>query len=127
MKAADTIDACLHHPEQTQPLLKQHQQQITRALKTFSWLIHRFNSPAIYQLFQAPNNRWRIQEAIISLLSGDVYGNTPIHRPLLLFKVIYYLTSLGSLPKSWSAYLRRKRNTRLIFSGGTTPQDHLDS
>jgi flavin-dependent dehydrogenase len=127
MKAADTIDACLRHPKQAQQLLKQHQQQITRALKTFSWLIHRFNSPAIYQLFQAPNNRWRIQEAIISLLSGDVYGNTPIQRPLFLFKVIYYLTSIASLPRSWGAYLRRKRNTRLIFTGGTTPQDHLDS
>jgi len=126
MKAADTIDACLRQPEQTPLLLRQHEQRILRALKTFSWLIHRFNSPAIYRLFKSPNNRWRIQEAIISLLSGDVFDNTPIQRPLFLFKMIYYLTSITIIHKSWAAYLRRRRNTRLVFTGGTTPQDHLE-
>lgn len=126
MKAADTIDACLRQPQQRQYLLKQHEQQMLKGLKTFSWLIHRFNSPAIYQLFQTPKNNWRIQEAIVSLLSGDVFDSTPIQRPLLLFKIIYYITSISMLPASLGSYLRRKRNTKLRFTGGTTPQDQLE-
>jgi flavin-dependent dehydrogenase len=125
--AADTVNECLNAPERSTVLLRQYARKINEALKTVSWLIHRFNSPVIYSLFKVPRNDFRMKEAIISLLSGDVYSDTPIRKPLLVFKLIYYITCLGMLPKAWEHQLRRRRNISMIFSGGTTPQDQVES
>lgn len=125
--AADTVSACLEAPERADALLRHYTRKIDRALKTFSWLIYRFNSPVLYNLFKAPRNDFRMKEAIISLLSGDVYRDTPIRRPLLVFKLIYYVTCLVMLPKTLAHQLRRRRNIPMIFQGGTTPQDQIES
>lgn len=125
VKAADAIDACLDEPESSHMILGQYREQITQALKTFSWLIHRFNSPAIQKLFMAPSNQWRIQESLISLLAGDLYRDTPVQKGLKLFKLIYYITFLKNLPSAWATHRRRKKNIGLVFAGGTTEQDRL--
>lgn len=124
--AAETIDACLINPENSQNLLNQYRSKIDDALKTFSWLIHRFNSPVIHKLFMAPGNNFRIQEGIISLLAGDLYRDTPVKSRLFMFKIIYYIMCLFHFPDTLASYRRRKRNIRIIFSGGTTAQDALD-
>jgi len=126
VKAVDAIDACLDEPESSHMILGQYREQITEALKTFSWLIHRFNSPAVQKLFMAPSNQWRIQESLISLLAGDLYRDTPVQKGLKLFKLIYYITFLKNLPSAWATHRRRKKNIRLIFAGGTTEQDQLE-
>jgi len=120
VSAAETIDACLMNPENNQNLLKQYRSKIDDALKTFSWLIHRFNSPVIHKLFMAPGNNFRIQESIISLL------DTPVKSRLFMFKIIYYIMCLFHFPDTLALYRRRKRNIKMIFSGGTTAQDTLD-
>lgn len=126
VSAAEIIDACLMKPENSQNLLKQYKSKIDDALKTFSWLIHRFNSPVIHKLFMAPGNNFRIQEGIISLLAGDLYRDTPVKSRLFMFKIIYYVMCLFHFPGTLASYRRRKRNIRIIFSGGTTAQDMLD-
>jgi flavin-dependent dehydrogenase len=126
ISAVEAIDTCLQQPQAREQALRQHQQHVDGALKTFSWLIHRFNSPAIRKLFMAPSNQWRIQESLISLLAGDLYRNTPVQKGLKLFKLIYYITFIRNLPQAWAAHRRRKRNIKLHFSGGTTAQDNLD-
>jgi len=124
--AATIIDSCLDNPSASRKLLQQHKSKIDNALKTFSWLIHRFNSPVIHKLFMAPANNLRIQEAIISLLAGDLYRDTPVRSRLFMFKIIYYLMCLKNIPASLASYRRRKRNIATVFSGGTTAQDILD-
>ena len=124
--AATTIDACLGNPHASRKLLQQHKSKIDNALKTFSWLIHRFNSPVIHKLFMAPANNWRIQQAIISLLAGDLYRDTPVRSRLFVFKIIYYLMCLKNIPASMASYRRRKKNISTTFTGGTTAQDMLD-
>ncbi len=126
VKAADAIEQCLQQPARSQQILAQYKAGITQALKTFSWLIHRFNSPAIQKLFMSPSNQWRIQESLISLLAGDLYRDTPVQKGLTLFKFIYYITFLKNLPAAWATHRRRKRNIQLYFTGGTTEQDHLE-
>ena len=106
--------------------LKQYKSKIDDALKTFSWLIHRFNSPVIHKLFMAPGNNFRIQEGIISLLAGDLYRDTPVKSRLFMFKVIYYIMCVFHFPATLASYRKRKRNIRMIFSGGTTAQDLID-
>jgi len=79
--AAETLDACLASPERRDALLAAHRRRMLRGLRTFSWLIHRFNSLPMRRLFMAPRNDFRMKEAIISLLAGDVFRDTPIHGP----------------------------------------------
>jgi flavin-dependent dehydrogenase len=126
VNAAETIDVCLRNPLNSQNLLKQYKSEIDDALKTFSWLIHRFNSPVIHKLFMAPGNNFRIQEGIISLLAGDLYRDTPVKSRLFMFKIIYYIMCVFHFPATLASYRKRKRNIRMIFSGGTTAQDQLD-
>ncbi len=126
VSAAEIIDACLNNPQNSQNLLKQHKAKIDGALKTFSWMIHRFNSPVMHKLFMAPGNNFRIQECIISLLAGDLYRDTPVKSRLFMFKVIYYIMCVFHFPATLASYRRRKRNIRMVFSGGTTAQDQLD-
>ena len=58
----------------------------------------RFNlfwtSPAMRKLFMAPRNHLRMQEALLSLLAGDLFRGTPIHWSLRAFKAVYYATTL---------------------------------
>ena len=122
---ADTVDACLRDPAAAPQALREFERRVRRGLRTVSWFIYRFTSPAMRRLFMNPRNTFRIEEAVISLLAGDVFRKTPIGLPLTLFKAIYLTTSATLLPKTWAAYRRRKRNTQVQFVGGTTSQDPL--
>jgi hypothetical protein len=42
-------------------------------------------------LFMEPRNFFRMREAVLSLLSGDVFDHSPIRARLLLFKAVYYI------------------------------------
>jgi hypothetical protein len=44
-------------------------------------------------LFMAPRNVMRMQEAVLSLLSGDVFHHSPIRSRLLLFKGVWHMKS----------------------------------
>ena len=125
--AADAVDSLLRDPSMSRKPLKAFESKISKALKTFSWLIFRFNSPAMQKLFMAPGNQYQIKEALISLLAGDLYRDTPVESRLRMFKLIYYLTFIANFPKAWSNYRRRKRNVNNVFRGGTTAQDREES
>ncbi len=73
----------------------------------------------------SPSNQWRIQESLISLLAGDLYRDTPVQKGLNIFKIIYYISFIKNLPGAWATHRRRKKNIKLMFTGGTTEQDNL--
>ena len=89
---ADAVSACLH---QSGPLAARARRgfeaDMRDALARFSWYIYRINRPAMRDLFMAPRNPFRVQEAMLSLLSGDVFGHSPIGPRLALFQGLYYL------------------------------------
>ena len=120
---AEAVDAWLRDPASAGPALRRFDRQVRRGIKTVSWFIYRFTSPAMQRLFMAPRNAFRIKQAIISMLAGDVFRDTPIRTPLSLFKSVYYGTSAALLSRAWAAYQSRKLNVGLRFTGGTTPQD----
>jgi len=122
-RAADAVDQCLAHPARAPRILRAYERQVRRAVKRFSWMIYRFNSPAMRRLFMAPRNALHMEQAVISLLAGDVYRNTQVQWSLRAFKTVYYITFIANLPRALGFYLRRRRNARLRFTGGTTPQD----
>jgi flavin-dependent dehydrogenase len=90
---ADVVTACLHQPTEANRTLHRFETDMQGALATFSWYIYRVNTPAMRDLFMAPRNFFRMQEAMLSLLSGDVFDRSPIHSRLMLFKAIFYIKS----------------------------------
>jgi flavin-dependent dehydrogenase len=92
--AVDAVTACLHRPgAAADRALRRFEAQVDGALARFSWYIYRINTPAMRDLFMAPRNYLRMEEAMLSLLSGDVFGRSPIRSRLLLFKGLYYIKS----------------------------------
>jgi flavin-dependent dehydrogenase len=106
---ADTIETCLDRPAQAGAALKRFDAMIRRGPGVFSWLIYRVTTPAIRALFMAPSNRFRVQEALISVLAGDIYRRTPWRARLLIFQAIYYAKSVWLLKQTVAAWFRRRR------------------
>lgn len=121
--AADTVDNVLRNPARERSLQRLYRKENSRGLATLSWFIFRFTSPAMRKLFANPRNDWQLEQAIISMLSGDVYRDNGVHWRINVFKVIYGLTAMGILGEQARSYLFRRRQTRAAFTGGTTDQD----
>jgi flavin-dependent dehydrogenase len=121
--AADVVDGSLRHPAREHALQRAYERQIVRGLRTLSWFIYRFTSPAMRKLFANPRNDWQLEQAMISMLAGDVFRDNGVHWRLRVFKLIYFMTALGDLKEQARSYLWRRSQTRAVFTGGTTSQD----
>ncbi len=91
---ADAVEDCLKAPAQAASRLKRYEKQARRGLAAFTWYIYRIRMPAFRNLFMSPRNYFRIEEAVLSLLAGDVFGRSPIGVRLLAFKLIYYVNKV---------------------------------
>lgn len=107
---ADTVDACLRHPELAGKALKKFDKTMRIGPKEFSWFIYRVTNPTLRNMFMSPRNIFRVQEALLSVLAGDVYGKTPIHGPLRVFKGLYYAASMLNFRRTLKAWRMRKHN-----------------
>jgi len=112
MFAADVVDGLLKNPADANKLLKDYDRTIRYGLKTFSWFIYRITQPAMRKMFMMPQNRFRVEEGILSLLSGDIFGDTKIKFPLFMFKVIYRISYLMNWRVNRDAYSRRLDSLR---------------
>ena len=108
---ADTVDTCLTDSQKAPRALKAFDASMHRGPKVFSWFIYRLTTPAFRDLFMRPRN-FKIQEAVLSVLAGDVFRDTPFGGRLLMFKTLYYLKSIFNLPVSFQAWRRRKQAIR---------------
>ncbi len=87
-------------------------------------VIYRFTSPPMHRLFMEPKNTFHMQEAVISVLAGDLFRDTPLKLPLTLFKALYYSMFTLHFVSSWRGYMRRRRNAKAVFTSDTT-QDEI--
>jgi flavin-dependent dehydrogenase len=95
--AIDAVSACLHKPKiEADRALRRYHRDVDKALLRFSWFIYRVNRPGIRSLFMVNRNPMRMREAVMSLLSGDVFRPSPIHARLWLFKTVYYIKELAA-------------------------------
>jgi flavin-dependent dehydrogenase len=109
---ADTVATCLDHPERARGALKAYDASVHRGTASFSWFIHRATSPVLRHLFMNASNRFRLQEALLSILAGDIFRGTPVGYRLFLFKILYYTFSVFSPKASFNAWMRRKQVIR---------------
>ena len=122
-KAADTVDAILDAPSQARRLTREYERYLRRGIKAFAWFIYRFNTRALHNLFMSPRDIQRMPEAVTTMLAGDVFRKTPVRWPMLLFRVIYYVTAVANYRASLEQWRRRRRNVRTSFNEGPTPAD----
>jgi flavin-dependent dehydrogenase len=118
---AEAIDECLRNPAKASRALKKFDQTSRHGLKIFSWVIYRMTTPVMRNLFMLPSNNFRLQETLLSVLAGDLFGDTPVRFRLMLFKIIYYLQSIVMFKESYRAWLRRKRSIKEVVGELTAP------
>lgn len=122
-KAAEVVDGALREPARERTLQRRYAREVRHGIRTMSWFIYRFTSPAMRKLFADPRNVLQVEQAMISMLSGDVYRDNGVHWRLGVFKMIYWITALGDLREQVASFLFRRRQARASFVGGTTQQD----
>lgn len=114
-QAAGMVDAALRDPTGEAERQRAMQKRADRGLAWFSWFIHRFMSPTMAHLFAHPDNRWQVEQAVISMLAGDVYDNPRVRRRLRVFQFVFALRALSTLPASLAARWRRRRAAAAHF------------
>ena len=120
---AEAIDAWLRGDPAAEARFRHFERMVDRGVKTFSWFIWRFNSPGMRSLLLNPDNRFRVQEAVTSLLAGDVFRDIGTRSRFWLFRVLYVMFSLKHWRESFRLWRLRIQNPRVAFTGGTTPVD----
>jgi flavin-dependent dehydrogenase len=110
---AAAVDTCLRDPGAAAPALKRFEAQVRPGLDALSWFIYRIRTPAFRDLFMAPRNYFRMEEAVLSLLAGDIFGRSPIQSRLLTFKALYYIWSLCRLRSSVRVWRARRQDVRV--------------
>jgi flavin-dependent dehydrogenase len=110
--AAELVNRVLDG-ERERPLQRAYEREMRAGLREFSWFIVRFTTPALAWLFANPRNVLRVEEAMVSMLSGHVFNARRTQRRLRVFKVLYYLTSFFM----WRDTLRHRRELRALEAG----------
>ena len=110
--AADAVEAWLRDPSTSTAAFRRFDRSVRHGLRQFSWFIYRMTNPNMRRLIMGPRNYLRMEEAVLSLLAGDLFRGTPIYRSLRLFKLTYYLFGLSDLATSLRAWRRRKELIR---------------
>ena len=80
--------------------------------KEFSWFIYRVTNPTMRDLFMAPSDKLNMKKSVLSVLAGDIFGNSRIKPGLYWFRVAYYAFSLIHLRRTFTAWRRRAFNIR---------------
>ncbi|MEO7937293.1 MAG: NAD(P)/FAD-dependent oxidoreductase [Burkholderiaceae bacterium] len=111
---ADTIDVCLKNPFGKPAALKHFDKVMRRGPREFSWFVYRITNPIMRDFFMGPRNLFRMQEALLSMLAGDVFGKTPIWRSIFLFKLMYYTANLMQPRRAFAAWKQRRVNIRPV-------------
>jgi len=111
-EGAGVVEAALDGKREAARLRKAFDRSMTFGPREFSWFIFRVTNPTMREFFMSPQNPFRVKEALLSLLAGDIHGKTPIWRSIAVLKTLYYLVSIGNLRRTVRAWQRRRFNIR---------------
>src|SRR3954470_14815575 len=115
---AETVAACLDQPQFASRALRAFDRSMHYGPKIFSWFIYRVTTPTLRDLFMGPGNA-KIQEAVLSVLAGDVFRNTPLGLRLFAFKLVYYTRNLFNPRRTLSAWKKRRQMVQAAPAGST--------
>jgi 2-polyprenyl-6-methoxyphenol hydroxylase-like FAD-dependent oxidoreductase len=115
---ADTVDTCLREPRRAAAALRAFDRSLRKGPRAYTWFIYRVTNPTLRNMLMSPSNIFRVKEALLSVLAGDVFGRTPTRLPLLAFKALYYAFCLLNLGRTLEAGRARKHNIRVVDGAG---------
>jgi flavin-dependent dehydrogenase len=107
---AELVAKALDAPAEYPAACAAFEEMMRKGPREYSWFIYRVTNPTIREMFMYPANPFRVKEALMSLLAGDIYGKTPFWGSLRMFKAIYYMISLRHPLRSWRGWRRRGVN-----------------
>ena len=116
LRGAAYVDAELRGAPEAAALRDEFERVQKRSVKDFTWMIARFNSPGIRHLFTNPGNPWRVQEAVTSLLAGDVERDNGVRPRLMFFRGLYYFFSCLKPVSAVREWLRRRARVRAVVN-----------
>jgi len=114
---AKVVEAHLRRSPDYSQRLSEFERMVRRGLETFSWFIHRFTQPAFEALFVSPSRPLKIERAVLSLLTGDVFSRSRARVPLCLFKLAYYGHFILNWKENRAAFRRRRCGARTTVTG----------
>jgi flavin-dependent dehydrogenase len=106
---AAAIDRALREPAREAALMRDLERRLTGGLDEFKWFIYRFTSPTMKRLFASPRNVLQVEQAVVSMLAGDVFGAHAVLWRLRVFRLIYAATTLRIAPSALRSWWRRRR------------------
>ena len=74
-------------------------------------------------LFANPRDLLKVEQAVVSLLAGDVFDARPVLWRLRVFRLIYAVFALRMAPRTWRDRWQRRRQARLDIDGDTLQPD----
>ena len=122
--AVEVVDGALRAPVRETALQTAMEKRLKRGLGHFCWFIHRFTTPVMQHLFAHPRNDLQLEQAVISMLAGDVFDNRAVLRRLWLFRLLYAANALRMAPRAMRGWLDRRRQVGQAFSGDTLQADN---
>jgi flavin-dependent dehydrogenase len=111
---AEAIDTCLSQPAKAAAALKRFDALMKHGPKEFSWFIYRVTNPIMRDFFMHPKNIFRVKEALLSVLAGDIFGKTPIWRSIKMFKLLYYIANIIQPKRAYMGWKQRHFNIRPV-------------
>jgi hypothetical protein len=96
MLGADVAHAWLDDEARGRQLARHSERKLRSGMDRLGWLIYRINTPVMRQMLLAPNNRFRMRDAVTSMLAGNLHGVSGLRLPLIAFKAAYHLLSFAS-------------------------------
>jgi len=78
----------------------QYERKIKKGISMFSWFIYRFNTHTMTNLFRNPRNVFGVEQAVTSMLAGDVYRGGMVRIRIMIFKLIFAISARFGQPPS---------------------------
>ena len=122
---ADAVDAVLREPAREAAVMTALEKKLTRGLDEFKWFIYRFTSPTMKAMFSRPRNVLKVEQAVISMLAGDVFDAPAVRWRLRLFRLLYALGAIRMAPMALRAWRERRRQPSVLFGGDTVQADDM--
>lgn len=91
---ASVATAWLESPARGRALARRGHRRLVRQMGRLNWIIYRINDPVMRQLFLNPSNMFRMRDALLSLLAGNIQLKPRAVLPVVAFKSVYYATRL---------------------------------
>lgn len=122
-QAAALVDQALREPQREPALLRKLEKRLRAGMARFAFFIYRFNGPVMRQMLRSPRNTWQLEQAVISMLAGDLFDTPKVLWRLKLFKLVYAISALRDWRRWRAEHKYRLAQARTQFTGGNTPLD----